>query len=133
VLACLPLCRWCSPFIIASFNTGDLIGRSVAHWGPLQRLFTDRWCLWGSILRTLFVLIIPTRHSIDNYLLLVLVMLLALSNGFLCTVSIMNGAQRMKTEAQKERASYVMTTALYAGIAFGSITAATLDLTGALD
>lgn len=119
--------------IIASFNTGDLIGRSAANVQWINRHLTDRSLLVWTIARTAFVLIIPFRHTIDNYLALVIVVLLGLSNGVLCTVSMMHGAARMKDPASRERAAYVLTGALYLGIATGSIVAATLDLTKALD
>jgi hypothetical protein len=124
---------WCSPLIIATFNTGDLIGRSAANVQWLSRRLDDTSLVGWTLARTLFVLLIPFRHNVNNVVALLLVVLLGLSNGLLCTVSMMHGAARQKDPAARERAAYVLTAALYLGIGLGSIVAATLDLLKVLD
>ncbi|CAF3646505.1 unnamed protein product [Adineta steineri] len=118
---------WCSPFIIGTFNLGDLIGRILAM--KVHKYFSTKICLFLSILRTLFILIIVFRHSIDNILLLVLITLLGITNGLVATVTFMVRPQTIVGVNNCEKAAYLMTTALYFGIASGSIVAAILAVT----
>ncbi|CAF4339975.1 unnamed protein product [Rotaria magnacalcarata] len=117
---------WCSPFIIAAFNLGDLIGRTLAI--KVHEYFSSRTCLFSAILRTLFILIIFERHQIDNILLLGLITLMGMTNGLLATVTFMARPKAIVGLDNCERAAYLMTAALFFGIASGSIVAATLTL-----
>ncbi|CAF1356382.1 unnamed protein product [Rotaria sordida] len=118
---------WCSPFIIGSYNLGDLIGRILAI--KIHKYFSSNICLVSSLLRTLFILIIFYRHHISNIFLLILIIFMGVTNGLLATVTFMVRPQTIRGVNNRERAAYLMTAALYFGIATGSIVAATLSLT----
>ncbi|CAF3336585.1 unnamed protein product [Rotaria sp. Silwood2] len=117
---------WCSPFIIGTFNLGDLIGRTLAV--KVHKYFSANICLVCALLRSLFILIIGFRHHIDNILLLCLITLMGTTNGLLATVTFMVRPQTIVGVNNCERAAYLMTAALYLGIACGSIVAAGLAL-----
>ncbi|CAF1017513.1 unnamed protein product [Rotaria sp. Silwood1] len=117
---------WCSPFVIGTFNLGDLIGRTLAV--KVHRYFSSNICLICALLRSLFILIIVFRHHIDNILLLVLITLMGATNGLLATVTFMVRPQTIVGVNNCERAAYLMTAALYFGIASGSIVAASLAI-----
>ncbi len=121
---------WCSPFVIMTFNLGDLIGRTVAV--KVHKYFSEKICLICSLLRSLFILIIFYRHEIDNIVLLLLITLMGLTNGLLATVTFMVRPSTIVGVNNCERAAYLMTAALYFGIASGSIVAASLALTNLL-
>jgi equilibrative nucleoside transporter 1/2/3 len=121
---------WCSPFIIGTFNMGDLIGRTVAL--KVHQYFSEKTCLAFALLRTLFILIIFYRYHIDNILLLCLITLMGITNGLLATVTFMVRPPTIVGVNNCERAAYLMTAALYFGIATGSILAVTLKLTHVL-
>jgi hypothetical protein len=121
---------WCSPFVIITFNSGDLIGQTVAV--KLHRFFSEKTCLICAILRTAFITIIFFRHLIDNYVLLGLITLMGMSNGLLATVTFMVRPPSIVGVNNCERAAYLMTAALYLGIAAGSIVAAALALANVL-
>ncbi|CAF1252719.1 unnamed protein product [Rotaria sordida] len=118
---------WCSPFVIGTYNLGDLIGRTLAI--KVHKYFSSNTCLVCSILRTLFILIIFYRHHINNIFLLILITFMGITNGLLATVTFMVRPQTIIGVNNCERAAYLMTAALYFGIAAGSIVAATLSLT----
>lgn len=118
---------WCSPFIIGTFNLGDLIGRTIAV--KIHKYFSSKICLISALLRTLFILIIFYRHTIDNILLLCLITLMGFTNGLLATVSFMVRPSTIVGVNNCEKAAYLMAAALYFGIAAGSILAAILALT----
>ena len=119
---------WCSPFIIGTFNLGDLLGRTIAL--RVHQYFSSNICLGSALSRSLFLLIfVFVRHSMNNFLLLALVVLLGLTNGLLATVTFMVRPSSIQGSINCERAAYLMTAALYAGIAGGSILAVTLSLT----
>lgn len=117
---------WCSPFIIGTFNLGDLFGRIIAN--RIHKYFSSDLCLILSIGRTLFILILFYRNSMDNIILLVLILFLGLTNGLLATVTFMVRPPSIVGVDNCERAAYLMTASLYAGIAAGSILAAILSL-----
>ena len=121
---------WCSPFVIATFNLGDLIGRTLAI--KVHQYFSSTTCLVSALVRTLFIIIIFYRHSIDNILLLCLITLMGMTNGLLATVTFMVRPNSIIGVNNCERAAYLMTAALYFGIAAGSIFAASLALTNVL-
>ena len=121
---------WCSPFIIGTFNFGDLIGRTLAV--KIHRYFSKETLLVSSLVRTLFILIIVYRHSINNVLLLCLITLMGLTNGLLATITFMVRPSTIVGVNNCERAAYLMTASLYLGIAAGSIVAATLEISHAL-
>ncbi|UJR16392.1 hypothetical protein I4U23_003295 [Adineta vaga] len=75
---------WCSPFVIITFNSGDLIAS---------------------------IIIIFFRHSTDNYLLLGLITLMGMSNGLLATVTFMVRPSSIVGVNNCERAAYLMTAA----------------------
>ncbi|CAF1058378.1 unnamed protein product [Adineta ricciae] len=118
---------WCSPFVVGAYNLGDLIGRICAN--NVNQYFSSKICLLSSLLRTIFVLIIVFRHSINNILFLIIVTLLGITNGLVATVSFMNCTKAITGINNYERAMYLMVTALYFGIACGSIFAAILTTT----
>ncbi|CAM4925816.1 unnamed protein product [Rotaria socialis] len=118
---------WCSPFIIGTFNLGDLIGRTLAV--RAHQYFSSKTCLFSAVLRTFFILIIFYRHHIDNIFLLCIITLMGMTNGLLATVTFMVRPQTIVGVNNCERAAYLMTAALYFGIASGSIFAAILALT----
>ncbi|CAF3393906.1 unnamed protein product, partial [Rotaria sp. Silwood2] len=118
---------WCSPFIIGAYNLGDLIGRTLAI--KVHKYFSSNICLIFSILRTLFILIIFYRHNINNIFLLILIIFMGITNGLIATITFMVRPQTIVGVNNCERAAYLMTAALYFGIASGSIVAATLSLT----
>ncbi|CAF1546292.1 unnamed protein product [Adineta steineri] len=121
---------WCSPFIIMTFNFGDLIGRTLAV--KVHKYFSEWICLFSALSRSLFILIIVFRHSIDSILLLCLITFMGLTNGLLATVTFMVRPPAIVGVNNCERAAYLMTASLYFGIALGSIVAASLSLTGVL-
>jgi equilibrative nucleoside transporter 1/2/3 len=121
---------WCSPFIIGAYNLGDLIGRTLAV--KVHQYFSEKTCLVSSILRTSFILIIFYRHNIDNIFLLFLITLMGMTNGLLATITFMVRPKTIVGVNNCERAAYLMTAALYFGIAAGSICAASLALTNVL-
>lgn len=121
---------WCSPFVIIAFNLGDLIGRALAI--KVHKYFSEKICLFSSLLRTLFILIIIYRHEMDNILLLCLITLMGLTNGLLATVTFMVRPPSIIGVNNCERAAYLMTASLYFGIACGSIVAASLELSNVL-
>ncbi|UJR29742.1 hypothetical protein I4U23_017290 [Adineta vaga] len=121
---------WCSPFVILTFNLGDLIGRTLAV--KVHQYFSELTCLLSALLRTSFIIIIFYRHHIDNILLLVLITLMGLTNGLLATITFMVRPSSIVGVHNCERAAYLMTAALYFGIACGSIVAASLALTNVL-
>lgn len=121
---------WCSPFIIGTFNFGDLIGRTVAV--RVHRYFSPNSLFACAILRTFFIIIIFVRHSIDNILVLFLIAFMGMTNGLLATVTFMVRPDSIKGVNNCERAAYLMTAALYAGIAGGSILAVALSLSGVI-
>jgi equilibrative nucleoside transporter 1/2/3 len=121
---------WCSPFIIATFNFGDLIGRTVAV--KIHQYFSEKTLLISSLLRTLFIFIIFYRHSIDNILLLCLITFMGITNGLLATVTFMVRPSTIVGLDNCERAAYLMTASLYFGIASGSIVAASLAFSNVL-
>ncbi|CAF1686168.1 unnamed protein product, partial [Adineta ricciae] len=112
---------WCSPFVIFTFNLGDLIGRTLAV--KVHQYFSSMTCLGAALLRTFFIIIIFYRHHIDNILLLVLITLMGLTNGLLATITFMVRPETIVGVHNCERAAYLMTAALYFGIAAGSIVA----------
>ncbi|CAF2179255.1 unnamed protein product [Rotaria magnacalcarata] len=118
---------WCSPFIIGTFNLGDLIGRTLAV--KVHQYFSSKTCLFSAILRTFLILIIFYRHHIDNIFLLCMILLMGMTNGLLATVTFMVRPEKIAGVNNCERAAYLMTAALYFGIASGSIFAAILALT----
>ena len=121
---------WCSPMIIGTFNGGDLIGRTIAL--RLHRYFNWKITLISSLLRTFFLLLIFFRHQLNNIAILLLLTGMGVTNGLLTTVTFMVRPRAIRGLHNCERAAYLMTTALYAGIASGSILAAILSLTNAL-
>ena len=121
---------WCSPFVIGSFNFGDLLGRIIAL--VIHQYFSERISLFFSLCRTLFLLIVFYRNHLDNIFLLSLIFLLGFSNGLLATVTFMVRPKTIRTVNNCERAAYLMTGALYLGIASGSTVAAALTLTHSL-
>ena len=118
---------WCSPFIIGTFNLGDLLGRTLAL--RVHQYFSWKICLGSALSRSLFLLIFAFVHSMNNFLLLAVILLLGLTNGLLATVTFMVRPASIQGSINCERAAYLMTAALYAGIAGGSILAVTLSLT----
>ncbi|CAF0990029.1 unnamed protein product [Adineta steineri] len=118
---------WCSPFIIGTFNLGDLIGRTLAI--KVHEYFSEKICLVCALLRSLFIIIIFYRHTIDNTLLLCLIIIMGVTNGLLATVTFMVRPNSIVGMNNCERAAYLMTAALYFGIASGSIVAAILSIT----
>lgn len=118
---------WCSPFIVGTFNLGDLFGRTIAS--RVHRFFSSRTCLICALARTAFIFIVFYRNEMDNVLLLVLILLLGTTNGLLATVTFMVRPPSIVGVENCERAAYLMTAALYGGIAGGSILAAVLALT----
>jgi hypothetical protein len=121
---------WCSPFIIGTFNFGDLIGRTLAV--KVHQYFSEKTCFISAILRTLLLIIIFYRHNIDNIFLLCLITLMGMTNGLLATVTFMVRPETIVGVNNCERAAYLMTASLYLGIAAGSIVAASLALTHVL-
>ena len=121
---------WCSPMIIGTFNGGDLIGRTIAL--RLHRYFNWKITLISSLLRTFFLLLIFFRHHLNNIIILLLLTGMGTTNGLLTTVTFMVRLQAIRGLHNCERAAYLMTTSLYAGIATGSILAAILSMTNAL-
>uniref|UniRef100_A0A7S1JA17 Equilibrative nucleoside transporter n=1 Tax=Eutreptiella gymnastica TaxID=73025 RepID=A0A7S1JA17_9EUGL len=123
---------YCSPIIVASFNYGDLIGRAL----PNLKWFTKLKTRALGTLTVLRALILPPlvyllcRTDIfgpNSALILVAVLALgAISNGLVCTISMMNGPL-MVAPHDRETAAYIMTAALFAGIAGGSTLSAVLD------
>ncbi|CAF4169784.1 unnamed protein product, partial [Adineta steineri] len=118
---------WCSPFVIGTFNLGDLIGRTLAI--KVHQYFSEKICLVCALLRSLFIIIIFYRHTIDNILLLCLIIIMGVTNGLLATVTFMVRPNSIVGMNNCERAAYLMTAALYFGIASGSIVAAILSIT----
>ncbi|CAF0989974.1 unnamed protein product [Adineta steineri] len=118
---------WCSPFVIGTFNLGDLIGRTLAI--KVHEYFSEKICLLCALLRSLFIIIIFYRHTIDNKLLLCLIIIMGITNGLLATVTFMVRPNSIVGMNNCERAAYLMTAALYFGIASGSIVAAILSIT----
>jgi equilibrative nucleoside transporter 1/2/3 len=121
---------WCSPFIIVTFNFGDLIGRTVAV--KVHQYFSGRTLFICSLLRTLFIFIIFYRHTIDNILLLCLITFMGITNGLLATVTFMVRPETIVGVNNCEKAAYLMTASLYFGIATGSIVAASLAFSNVL-
>lgn len=121
---------WCSPFVIGTFNLGDLLGRTVAV--KIHRYFSSKTCFISSLLRTLFLLTLFYRNQMSNILLLCFIALMSFSNGLLATVTFMARPATIVGVQNCERAAYLMTAALYAGIACGSIFAAILSLTSVI-
>jgi equilibrative nucleoside transporter 1/2/3 len=121
---------WCSPFVILTFNLGDLIGRTMAV--KVHKYFSEKTCLVGALLRTLFIIIIFYRHHIDNIFLLCLITIMGMTNGLLATITFMVRPSTIVGVNNCERAAYLMTAALYFGIASGSIFAASLALSHVL-
>ncbi|CAF0841913.1 unnamed protein product [Rotaria sordida] len=117
---------WCSPFVIGTFNLGDLFGRTLAV--KVHQYFSSKICLVFALLRTLFIVIIFYRHHIDNIFLLGLIILMGMTNGLLATITFMVRPQTIVGVNNCERAAYLMTASLYFGIASGSIVAAALAL-----
>ena len=117
---------WCSPFVIGTFNFGDLLGRTLAL--RVHHYFSAKICFFSSLVRSLFLLIFVFIHSMNNFLLLALVVLLGVTNGLLATVTFMVRPSSIQGSINCERAAYLMTAALYAGIAAGSILAVSLSL-----
>ncbi|CAF0820298.1 unnamed protein product [Adineta ricciae] len=122
---------WCSPFVIGTFNLGDLVGRIVAI--KIYQYFSTKILFIASILRTFFVLIIIFRHGIDNIFLLLLITLLGFTNGLLATVAFMYRPSAIVGVNNYEKAAYLMASALYFGIASGSIVAASLSSSHVLE
>ncbi|CAF1057554.1 unnamed protein product [Adineta steineri] len=118
---------WCSPFVIGTFNLEDLIGRTLAI--KVHQYFSEKICLLCALLRSLFIIIIFYRHTIDNILLLCLIIIMGITNGLLATVTFMVRPNSIVGMNNCERAAYLMTAALYFGIASGSIVAAILSIT----
>lgn len=121
---------WCSPFIIATFNFGDLIGRTIAV--KIHHYFSKETLLASALARTVLIFIIFYRHSINNILLLCLITFMGMTNGLLATVTFMVRPPAIVGVNNCERAAYLMTAALYFGIAAGSIVAASLAVANVL-
>ena len=117
---------WCSPFVIGVFNLGDLVGRTVAV--KVHQYFSAKICLTSSLIRTLFLFTLFYRNHMSNIVLLLLISLMAISNGLLATVTFMVRPKSIIGVQNCERSAYLMTASLYGGIAAGSILAAILSL-----
>ena len=123
---------YCSPFIVASFNYGDLLGRVLPKFNFMSRVGM-RTCGIVVLLRT--VLLPPLVYLLcktqvfgpNSALLLVgLQFVGAVTNGLVTTV-VMGRAPLMVGPGDQEMAANVMTTALFAGLAGGSSLSACLD------
>eukprot|EP00697_Spironema_sp_BW2_P013474 gnl/Spiro4/3581_TR1761_c0_g1_i1.p1 gnl/Spiro4/3581_TR1761_c0_g1~~gnl/Spiro4/3581_TR1761_c0_g1_i1.p1 ORF type:complete len:308 (+),score=102.99 gnl/Spiro4/3581_TR1761_c0_g1_i1:617-1540(+) len=114
---------FCSPFIIAAFNYGDVIGRGLASYEWVLNALSLQRCLWFSLIRAAFIPIIALKVITSSPLLIVVVLVIGFTNGIVCTVTMMKGPLLVEPQ-DRERAAYIMVAALYAGIAGGSILAA---------
>jgi hypothetical protein len=112
--------------IIAAYNVMDFGARCGLPW--LQRAargVSGRQLLLYSCLRVLLVPLIYAcvepriiAGSAGNWVAILLTMVLALSNGFLATVSFMQ-APEMVSYARREDVAYVMVGGVYLGLATG--------------
>jgi len=118
----------CSPFIIGAYNLGDVTGRIVT---PFFVWMSMRQCFGFSILRTALVplVVVCVRpHWIDsNWVVVATILVIGLSNGLLCTVSMRHGPMMV---SRPELGALIMVLALYSGIGLGAITAAIINKKG---
>ena len=132
------LCRW-PTLVIGTYNAVDLLARL-----DLKRLQAAAgrlavWpaaCVGACAARLLFLPVIylcvlgsppPISGSAGNVLILLAVALLALSNGFLATASMMQVA-RLAPAGLGEEATYVAVGGVYFGLALGATISASLPL-----
>eukprot|EP00455_Lapot_gusevi_P028715 TRINITY_DN3070_c0_g1_i4.p1 TRINITY_DN3070_c0_g1~~TRINITY_DN3070_c0_g1_i4.p1 ORF type:complete len:442 (-),score=66.03 TRINITY_DN3070_c0_g1_i4:28-1353(-) len=116
---------FCSPIIIACFNGFDFVGRVMAGSARWTSLSLRQLCVW-SVARVFLVPVVffcvhPVWIS-QTWVLLLVVMLIGWSNGFLATVLMMQGPMLVDF-SHREYAAYVMVAALYAGLSLGSTSA----------
>lgn len=123
------------PFSFVFFNIGDLLGRLISGYIPITRIKDlSRKLVLCAFLRVLFLPILvlcdttigsESRMVIKNDFFSLLVQLLfSVSNGVLVSTSFMWSPQLVGTNATlQERASEIMTFALYIGLLSGSFLA----------
>eukprot|EP01004_Peranema_trichophorum_P007750 NODE_6527_length_875_cov_29.227394_g5932_i0.p1 GENE.NODE_6527_length_875_cov_29.227394_g5932_i0~~NODE_6527_length_875_cov_29.227394_g5932_i0.p1 ORF type:complete len:222 (+),score=37.70 NODE_6527_length_875_cov_29.227394_g5932_i0:58-666(+) len=119
-----------APFIIGAFNVGDFLGRSIAGVESICNSFSLKTCGVLTMARMglalLVVLCVRPQIISNNWILIALVFVIGVSNGLVCTITMMKGPL-LVPNYQRAEASYIMVGALFAGISLGSISAVVLD------